>query len=257
MDNKTQDLYNRLQYLMGEAELTFPLIADKTLLGQTKASFIGKDGTYTELLKTLGSLPSSDRVEAGRRLNEAYQRTEALFVTHAEGDRIITDYHEVWYARKPWKRSNPHLISPLMDYSKKLETVERLDIEAVADWICAVCQRYNITAGLFDKWNGRLFEQALRNKGLGQFQNEFFTLGKRDLMFRAVQDLIFARKLELYDWPFSTEVGEHSPLIKEVMSLCAYPQKGDRIYVAAPRNKPTHNDVSEALVRAVWLSLGK
>jgi phenylalanyl-tRNA synthetase alpha chain len=77
----TQELYLRLQKLMAEAETLFPTLTDEAALRRAKAALVGKEGTYTELLRQLGPLPGRERAEAGRRLNEGYQRIEATFNT--------------------------------------------------------------------------------------------------------------------------------------------------------------------------------
>ena len=47
-------------------------------LEQAKARFLGKAGSLTELLKTLGKLPPAERPSAGAAINEAKVRVEAL-----------------------------------------------------------------------------------------------------------------------------------------------------------------------------------
>jgi hypothetical protein len=183
----------------------------------------------------------------------------AVFITHADGDKIVQDYHEVWYAGVPWNESNPHLTAPLIDYAKVLETVERLDFDSIADWIYALCKKFYITDGLFDRWNGLPLEQSLHKKGLKQFRSEFFTQDEKSRMFQAVKLLMFDRKLELYDYPLptSTEGGKHSPFIDEVLGLQATQRAKNQILVEAPKVKGLHDDVSDAFVRAVWLSLSR
>ena len=183
----------------------------------------------------------------------------SVFITHAEGDRIIQDYHESWYAGVPWRESNPHLVNPFIDYAKVLETVERLDFDMIADWIYALCKKFYITEGLFDRWNGLPLEQSLHKKGLKQFRSEFFTQDEKSRMFQAVKLLMFDRKLDLYDHPIPTsaEGGKHSPFINEVLSLQATQRAKNQILVEAPKVKGFHDDVSDSFVRAVWLSLSR
>jgi hypothetical protein len=183
----------------------------------------------------------------------------AVFITHAEGDRIVQDYHEVWYAGIPWKESNPHLLAPLIDYAKIIETVDRLDFDALADWIFALCKKFYITDGLFDRWNGLPLEQSLHKKGLKQFRSEFFTQDEKSRMFQAVKLLMFDRKLELYDYPIPTasEGGKHSPFISEILGLEATQRAKNQILVEAPKVSGLHDDVSDAFVRAAWLSLAR
>lgn len=179
-------------------------------------------------------------------------------ITHVEGDQIVLDYHESWYAGIPWKESNPHLEAPMTDYARNLEREERLDFEEITKWIIAINRRFLITDGLFDRWNGIPLEQSLIKAGLRQFKSEFFTREARSRMYQAVKMLFFDRKVVLYDWPKATsnEAGKRfSPLIEEFLSLQADQTSHNQIMVAAPKVPGAHDDVSDAVVRAIWLSL--
>lgn len=183
----------------------------------------------------------------------------SIAITHVDGDRIVQDYHEVWSAGVPWRESNPHLETPLVDYAKKLETEERLDFDEIAKWIIAVTKRFYITDGLFDRWNGIPLEQTLQKAGLSHFRSEFFTREARSRMFQAVKLLIFDRKISLYDWPRPDGVEgvkeKHSPLISELLALQAAQTSHNQIMVSAPKIAGAHDDMSDALVRAIWMSL--
>ena len=68
---------------------------DLPTLEQVKASFLGKSGTLTVLLKSLGSMPAEERKAAGARINEAKQAVEAVLksrrdaLQHAELTRKL------------------------------------------------------------------------------------------------------------------------------------------------------------------------
>jgi hypothetical protein len=111
---------------------------------------------------------------------------------------------------------------------------------------------------LFDRWNGLPLEQSLHKKGLKQFRSEFFTQDEKSRMFQAVKLLMFDRKLELYDYPVptSSEGGKHSPFISEILQLEATQRAKNQIIVEAPK-VAGHDDVSDAFVRAAWLSLAR
>lgn len=186
----------------------------------------------------------------------------AVAVTHVDGDQIVLDYHESWSAGVPWRESNPHLEAPLTDYAKTLETVERLDFDEIAKWIVAVNRRFYVTDGIFDRWNGIPLEQSLTKSGLKQFRSEHFTRDARSRMYQAVKLLMFDRKVTLYDWP-RPKTGEggagkrFSPLIEEMLALQAEQTGHNQILVAAPKIAGAHDDVSDAVVRAIWMSLEK
>jgi phenylalanyl-tRNA synthetase alpha chain len=56
-------------------------------LEQAKARFLGKAGSLTELLKSLGKLPAAERPSAGAAINQATARVEAL--VEAQRERLL------------------------------------------------------------------------------------------------------------------------------------------------------------------------
>lgn len=57
---------------------------DVPTLEQVKAGFLGKSGTLTVLLKSLGSMPGDERKAAGARINEAKQAVESVLKARRE-----------------------------------------------------------------------------------------------------------------------------------------------------------------------------
>ena len=184
----------------------------------------------------------------------------ALVVTHLEGSKVVMDYHEVWYAGTPWRDSNPHLQAPLLTYARGIENVERLDFDEISNWISELCKRFYITDGLFDRWNGLPLEQSLHKKGLKQFKSEFFTRDQKSRMFQAAKLTMMDHRLELYDYPLpksSDDGGKHSAFITELLHLEATQFAKSQVTVEAPKIAGAHDDISDALIRAIWLSLEK
>lgn len=184
----------------------------------------------------------------------------AIAITHVEEDQIILDYHEVWYAGVPWKESNPHLCGEFStDYAKTLANVERLDFDEIAKWILTLCKRFHTASGLFDRWNGIPLEQTLHKRGLKQFKAEFFTRDMTSKLFQAAKMFIFDERLVLYDWPIPERGKEgetkHSILIAELLALQARQVSKNIVMVEAPQKKGAHDDISDALIRSVWLSM--
>ncbi len=182
----------------------------------------------------------------------------AVVITHVEDGKIVLDYHEIWYAGKSWRESNPHLEEFSVDYAKVLNEQLRLDFDEIGDWIAELCKRFYITAGMFDRWNGLPLEQALHKKGLKQFKTEFFTRDATSKMYQTAKMLMWDESLRLYDYPIPTQVefGEdkHSPLIAELFSLQAKQLSKNIVMVEAPQQQGAHDDLSDALIRAIWLS---
>lgn len=63
--------------------------ADLQSLEQAKAAFLGKSGSLTELLKTLGGMPPEERKLAGARINEAKQAVESALKARREQLRLM------------------------------------------------------------------------------------------------------------------------------------------------------------------------
>lgn len=181
----------------------------------------------------------------------------AVAITHVEKEEIVLDYHEVWYAGTDWRESNPHLETWTTDYAKQLTVEQRLDFDALAEWIEVLCRRFHITAGLFDRHMGIPLEQALFKKGYKQFVSEFFTRDQTSKMFQRAKLHMYNNQLALYDFPLPerSKLGaKHSPLIAELLTLQATQVSKNITVVEAPNKVDAHDDMSDALVRAIWLS---
>ncbi len=180
----------------------------------------------------------------------------AIAICHLEGDTIVLDYHEIWYAGVKWEESNPHLLSPGTIYANSLEKVTRLDFEEITNWISNLASKFYIVGGLFDRWNGIPLEQALHKKGLSQFSSDHFTKDQKSRMYQTVKLMALDRKLSLYDQPRppdSSRLGR-SPLLREMLNLQATQSSANIITVAAPKLPGAHDDMSDAVVRAFWLA---
>jgi len=66
-----------LDQLVTQASAEFAAAGDATLLEQTKARYLGKSGSLTELLKGLGKLAPEERKSTGAAINSAKERIEA------------------------------------------------------------------------------------------------------------------------------------------------------------------------------------
>jgi hypothetical protein len=183
-----------------------------------------------------------------------------IVITHVENGKIIVDYHEGWRAREDWRTTNPHLDGQYsVPYSRVLADVARLDFDEIAAWIKAICLRFHIRRGLFDRWNGIPLEQSLTKAGLTQFESKHFTRDETSKMYQATKLMMLKEALRLYDYPQpqDVEVGapRHSPHVQELLTLRAKTVAKNVVIVEAPKKKGAHDDFSDALVRSVWLSV--
>ena len=183
----------------------------------------------------------------------------AIFITTEIEGQILLVYHELWQAGVDWKKSNPHLGNQFStDYSKTLAEQPRLEFDEISEWVHRLTKRFYITEGIFDQFVGLPLEQALIKKGLTQFRCERFTADYTSRMYQNAKMLMFDRALRLYDYP-KFNLGEvsgnkHSPFIQELLTLEARVKTKNIIEVAAPKSGGYHDDMSDAFVRAVWLT---
>ncbi len=131
--------------------------------------------------------------------------------------------------------------------------LDRLEFDDVAEWVHSLTKKYYITEGLFDQWAGIPFEQALQKKGLKQLKSEHFTKNKTSEIFKNFKDMMWDKKLVLFDHPIP-EGQEHCEYITELMELQATKHSKYIVTVEAPNMKGKHDDRSDALVRMIWLA---
>ena len=84
---RMQDLTSLTQQALDEVAAGGDLAA----LDEVRVRWLGKKGTITEQLKSLGALPGSERAAAGQRINEAKERVNAAI----EARRVALENAEV------------------------------------------------------------------------------------------------------------------------------------------------------------------
>ena len=67
----------KLDQIVQAASADFAAARDGAQLEQSKAVYLGKSGSMTELLKGLGKLPAEERKAAGAAINQAKNAIEA------------------------------------------------------------------------------------------------------------------------------------------------------------------------------------
>ncbi len=184
----------------------------------------------------------------------------AIALTKIAGGKVVLAYHEVWYAKKRWRDSNPHLAEPLVPYALSLQDRSRLDLDQISLWFKAVAQRFYISRGVFDQWSGIVFEQELHKNGLHQFEMRNFFSSDSSKMYQDMKTLMYARQLSLYDWPRAASLDgiegtRRSPIIEEMLELQATSGGKNLMIVEAPKAPGKHDDMSDSLARSVMLAL--
>ena len=78
---------NDLQRIVDEARSAIAATSSIAELEQVKARFLGKSGTLTERLKSLGKLPAEERPQAGAAINEAKRQVEEFVLSQLDALR--------------------------------------------------------------------------------------------------------------------------------------------------------------------------
>lgn len=184
----------------------------------------------------------------------------AVALTRFANRKIELAYHEVWYARKSWAESNPHLEHPMTEYARSLATQQRLDVESIAEWLLVLSKKFYIHSGVFDQWSGAVLEQVVHKIGLTQVEMRNFSTPESSRMYQTFRSYMFNRQIALYDFPRpETTVdgiqGKHSPLITELLELQANSGGKNITVVEAPQISGKHDDMSDALARSIMLAV--
>lgn len=152
---------------------------------------------------------------------------------------------------------NGKIVADLVDQIKagegKFADKERLEFDDVADWVLDISKRFLIQEGMFDQWAGIPFEQALSKRGLGQMKSSQMTKQLTSQMFQNFKDMMWDQKLVLYDYPIAANES-HCPYIAELLGLQAEYHSKFVTTVEAPNIDGKHDDMSDALVRMVWMA---
>ncbi len=129
--------------------------------------------------------------------------------------------------------------------------LERLEFDDVADWIHSITKKFYIVDGMFDQWAGIPMEQALNKKGLNRLKSVWFTEKLSSEIFQNFKNMMFDRKLSLFDWPIAQDE-EHCDYIQELLEMQAEYKSQYVVVVEAPKIEGKHDDYTDALVRMVW-----
>lgn len=130
---------------------------------------------------------------------------------------------------------------------------ERLEFDEVVDWIYRLSRQFYIAHGIFDQYAGIPFEQAVAKKGLSQLKMEHFTDVKNSEAFKNFKDMMWDKRLVLYDWPIP-DGKDHCGYLDELCELQAEQKTKNIIKVTKPNIEGKYDDMSDALVRMVWLA---
>lgn len=152
----------------------------------------------------------------------------------------------------------PVIVLDLVDRIKagvgKYSHRERLELDDdVVEWVHKFSRQFYIVHGIFDQWAGIPFQQSIIKKGLNQIQLENFTEVKNSEVFKNFKDMMWDRRIVLYDHPI-LEGKDHCEYIEEMCELQADQKSKNITKVHKPNIEGKSDDMSDAIVRMVWLA---
>ncbi|MCA3072437.1 MAG: phenylalanine--tRNA ligase subunit alpha [Rhodocyclaceae bacterium] len=139
-----------LDRIVSEALASFAQAADSPRLEQDKARFLGKTGSLTELLKTLGRLEPSARKDAGAAINAAKSLIEAALDARRQAiaDEALQQRlaHETIDVSLPGRGRGQGGIHPVVRTQQRVEAIFRSIGFDIADGPEIETDWYNFTA---------------------------------------------------------------------------------------------------------------
>ena len=138
----------------------------------------------------------------------------------------------------------------------RFENKPRLEFDDAAQYIEGLTRRFKIQEGIFDQWSGVPFEQALVKLGLKQFKSLEIRKELASEMYQGFKDVLWNKGIILYNDPVQGDE-EFCEYISELLTLQSHYHTKHVITVEAPRIDGKHDDLSDALVRAVYLASKK
>jgi phenylalanyl-tRNA synthetase alpha chain len=144
------DQMEPLEKIVTEAQQAIAAAKSIAELEQVKARFLGKQGSLTELLKSLGKLSAEERPKAGAAINQAKQRVEAL--VQSQRDAILAKELDAKLAAEaidvtlPGRRQAPGGLHPIARVQERVEKLFATMGFSVADGPEIENDFYNFTA---------------------------------------------------------------------------------------------------------------
>ena len=136
--------------LVQDARDTLAAVGTLADLEQAKARFLGKQGTLTEQLKSLGKLPAGERPQAGAAINEAKRQVESLIQSRREailaGELDAKLAAEAVDVTLPGRRQAPGGLHPIARVQERVEALFATMGFSVADGPELENDYYNFTA---------------------------------------------------------------------------------------------------------------
>jgi phage terminase large subunit-like protein len=155
--------------------------------------------------------------------------------------KIYLDYADVWFsgASDVWDFDDS-----IYGGCRKYAHQDLLKMADIVGEIKDLVRWFPLKAGVFDQSNGYALAELLKAKGLKQIGMENLTDKKNHQIYELTKRMYAEQLLVLYD---------HPVLVPEMLTLESERRSKHIIIVRAPNRRGAHDDISDALSRAVWL----
>ena len=127
--------------------------------------------------------------------------------------------------------------------------------DELADWIASFCPKFYIIKGMLDQWYGMSIVPILQGKGLKQFEFRQFNENLNSTIYQNLLTHFLSRTLRMPELDrVQGKSDSDTALVAEILSLQSYQKSKYIIDVHAPDRAGAHDDLSDALSRAVLLA---
>ena len=166
----------------------------------------------------------------------------AIAIVHKEENTIVLDYHDVWFSGSSdvWQKEESI-------YSKydAMKHVNVLRMEDFVKEISEINKKFPIKKGIFDQSEGFGFQELLIKYNLGdKIEMKHFN----DNLNHQIYDVLKTKTNDGLVKMYSDD-----SIISEMRQLEGEKRGKANIHVRAPQRKGCHDDISDAIARAVWL----
>jgi len=165
----------------------------------------------------------------------------AIALAHKEDNKIIVDLAKVWFGAASDVWDNPNSI---YRYCNKYASREVLNMDNdIVGEIVEICRNFRVRKGAFDQNQGYGLDEMLRKRNLIQFRVDNITENLNHRMYDLFKTLYLEQLIELPNDPV---------IINEMLCLESQLKNAGKMEVKAPSRNGFHDDVADAIVRAVW-----
>ena len=165
----------------------------------------------------------------------------AVSIVHKEGDKIVLDYADVYYATYSdvWQDGHQKHYDGV---NTKFSMEEYVPIEGFADEVKKLCELFPVRYGWFDQCNGYGLLEQLRKRGLEQFETRNITPALNQQMYQMTEEFIYSEMVV---------IPRHPILVPELTNM-EKTKIGPRVVISAPNRAGFHDDITDSFVEACF-----